>query len=228
MSISSELLILNQTKQNINSAINLKGVTVTDEAFSAYPDKVRQIPSGTGTYESQIITWIEGTITTVVIPTGTTEIGNHAFNNCTNLSSVTIPNSVTSIGNYAFAETHKLTSITIPNTVTIIDTHAFEHSHLYDITIPNSVTSIGLRAFFGCGNLNSVTIGTGVTSIGNYAFNGGIPAGLSVTINATTPPTLGTDVFISGVHIYVPAESVLAYQTADGWMDYASRITAIP
>lgn len=228
MSISSQLLILNQTKGNIKQAISLKGVSVTDEAFAEYPDKVRQIPSGTGTYESQIITWIEGTITNVVIPTGTTEIGNHAFDNCTKLSSVTIPNSVTSIGPYAFAETHKLTSITIPNTVTIIDEHAFEGSHLYDIVIPNSVTSIGLRAFFSCGNLNSVTIGTGITSIGDYAFNGSVPSGLSVTINATTPPTLGTDVFDDSVHIYVPAESVLAYQTANGWIYYASRITAIP
>ena len=41
MSISSQLLILNETKNNIKTAINLKGVSVTDEPFAEYPDKVR-------------------------------------------------------------------------------------------------------------------------------------------------------------------------------------------
>jgi hypothetical protein len=41
----------------------------------------------------------------------------------------------------------------------------------------------------------------------------------------TTPPTLGTNVFngiTAGTIIYVPAESLTTYQTADGWSAYAS------
>ena len=53
----------------------------------------------------------------------------------------------------------------------------------------------------------------------------------SFTVKATVPPTLASNAFRStnsAFTIYVPSQSVLAYQTADGWMNYASRITAIP
>ena len=53
----------------------------------------------------------------------------------------------------------------------------------------------------------------------------------SVTLEATTPPTLGTTVF-NGTHadlvIYVPAGSVEAYKSATNWSTYASKIQAIP
>ena len=76
-----------------------------------------------------------------------TSIGDHAFYDCTELTSITIPNSVTSIGDYAFCG----------------------YSRLISITIPNSVTSIGDYAFYKT-ILKSVTIGAGVLSIGNNAF----------------------------------------------------------
>jgi hypothetical protein len=52
---------------------------------------------------------------------------------------------------------------------------------------------------------------------------------ISVTINATTPPTLGENVFwASSIQtIYVPAESVDAYKSADKWSSYADLIQPI-
>ena len=52
----------------------------------------------------------------------------------------------------------------------------------------------------------------------------------SVTIEATTPPTLGNNVFYNTNEcpIYVPSESVEIYKAANGWSNYASRIQAIP
>lgn len=79
-----------------------------------------------------------------------TEIGNYAFNNCTDLISVTLPNSVVQIGYAAFESCTALTSI----------------------SIPNSVTSIGSRTFRSCTNLTNVTIPNSVTYIGDEAFNG--------------------------------------------------------
>ena len=50
----------------------------------------------------------------------------------------------------------------------------------------------------------------------------------SITVNATTPPYLGSSAFEgSTCPIYVPAESVNAYKSAYSWIDYASRIQPI-
>ena len=87
-------------------------------------------------------------IKSVVITDGVTNIGNYAFQNCSNLMSITIPDSVTSIGSYAFSGCSSLASI----------------------EIPDSVASIGMHAFIYCGSLTSITIPSGVTSIGNGAF----------------------------------------------------------
>lgn len=100
----------------------------------------------------------------------------------------------------------------IPNTVTKIGYKAFyTNSKLTAITIPNSVTVIGGRSFCGCSKLENVTI------------------------ESTTPPTMEKsystyDVFDNnkaGRKIYVPAESVDIYKSAEGWSKYADYIESI-
>ena len=136
-----------------------------------------------------------------------------------------IPNSVTRIGEYAFYECSWLTSITIPNSVTSIGDDAFNRCKgLTSITIPNSVTSIGYAAFNECSCLTSVNIGNSVTSIGDLAFSG-CSALTSITCEATTSPTCGFDCFYSvnkSIPVYVPANSVEAYQVADGWKEFTN------
>ena len=88
-----------------------------------------------------------------------TSIEEHAFDDCSNLTSVNIPESVTSIGEYAFDNCSSLTSITIPEGVTSIGRGAFyDCSSLTSITIPESVTSIGGNAFSDCSSLTAVHI----------------------------------------------------------------------
>ena len=170
-----------------------------------------------------------GDLTSVVIPDNVITIGGEAFRACTNLENCTIGSGVTSIGGYAFYGCNSLTSINIPNSVTSIGTMAFFSCSFTSCTIGAGIISIGESAFDSCESLTNVTIGSGVTSIDDYAFLY-CKALSSVTINATTPSTLGDGVFssnASGRKIYVPSASVDVYKAASGWSTYASDIEAI-
>ena len=170
-------------------------------------------------------------LTSVTIPNSVTSIGDRAFYNCSALTSVTIPNSVTSIGDRAFYNCSALTSVTIPNSVTSIGDRAFcGCSALTSVTIGNSVTSIGSGAFEECSALTSVTIGNSVTSIGDRAFRG-CSALSHIRCEATTPPTLYSDVFGNTYFqlVFVPTGTATAYANAWGnnytYIDSETEIT---
>jgi hypothetical protein len=149
---------------------------------------------------------------------------------CNNLNNVHIGKGVTTVANYAFCECNALTNLTFDENseLVTIGESAFRQSGVINIVLPDSLKTIGINAFTSCANLEHVTIGSGITLINNYAFSQCSNI-LSVTIKATTPPTLGSMSGFPGTYsIYVPAESVEAYKTASGWSSYASRIQAIP
>ena len=159
-------------------------------------------------------------LTSIAIPNSITSIGDYAFAGCNSLTSITIPNNVTSIGDWAFSGCSSLTSITIPNSVTSIGDEAFARcSGLTSVTIPNSVTSIGDRAFYACFSLTSITIPNGVVSIGNYAFFDCYSL-TSLICEASTPPTLGANVFPHISTIAVPCGAIEDYMASD-WVTYA-------
>ena len=159
-----------------------------------------------GAWQGQKAPWdaYAAVITSVIIESGVTSIGEQAFSSCTSLTSVTIPDSVTSIGDKAFYDCTSLTSV----------------------TIPGSVTSIGDNAFYDCTSLSTVTIPDSVTSIGNAAFYK-CAALDTVIVKGTTPPALLELVFFYTDHnikIYVPAASVDDYKSDENWSAYADRI----
>ena len=116
--------------------------------------------------------------------------------------------------------------------VTRIGERTFYHcSSLTSVIIPNSVTTIGESAFSRCSGLTSVTIPNSVTTIGMHAFSG--CTGLTIlTIENATPPNIeggyAFDNVSEKITIYVPAESVEKYKTANGWSKHADKIKAIP
>ena len=121
--------------------------------------------------DTYLVGAVDKTLSTYSIKEGTKWIGDHAFYDCSSLTSITIGNSVTSIGDAAFMDCSSLTSVTIGNSVTSIGNEAFSYCDaLTSVTIGNSVTSIGDEAFYGCDSLATITIPNSVTSIGDKAF----------------------------------------------------------
>lgn len=237
---------------------SLSSVTLPDSLEiigegSFYRSGLQDVTFGTGVTTIGDLAFGECTgLTSMTIPDGVTSIGQQAFDACYGLTSITIPNSVTSLGSGAFRNCtgltnvnistgvtyindstfqncKSLTAITIPNSVTGIGGWSFSGCAFTSLDIPNNITSIGFQAFRRCRSLTAVTIGTGITRINEEAFTE-CNRLQSITINATTPPTLGDHPFYdtNNCPIYVPCESVSAYQAAEGWSDYASRIEGIP
>ena len=143
---------------------------------------------------------------------GLTEIRDYAFYRCDYLKIIGLPHSITKIGNYSFYNIGAgymgsyLLDLKIPNGVTTIGEFAFQNSNIKSVVIPISTTNIGRMAFFWCSLLSSVTV------------------------DATTPPTIGNSVFSnahSSLVIYVPADSVETYKSAANWSQYADKIQAI-
>lgn len=177
-------------------------------------------------------------LTSVSIGNSVTTIYHNMFYNC-NLTSISVesgnPNYDSRNNCNAIIETASNTLIigcmntTIPNSITTIGEYAFSDcDELTSINIPNSVTTIEYGAFGNCIGLTSVTIGSSVTAIGGWAF-GGCSGLTSVTSLAITPPSIGgayafpSDV-TSQATLYVPRESVAAYQIADNWKDFSQIV----
>lgn len=162
------------------------------------------------------------------IPNSVTSIGNNAFNGCYAMFECGIPSGVTSIGDDAFFGCTSLAYIDIPDTVTSIGVAAFMSClNFRYASIPSSITAIPANCFCNCDGLSDIELPSTITSIGNEAFRdcGSL---YTVTCLATTPPTLGTNVFTStnvNLKIYVPQSAVDAYKSA--WSNYSSKINPI-
>lgn len=161
----------------------------------------------------------------VTIPNSVTSIGRAAFYNCRELVGVNIPNNVTKIDVGTFSECEKLSNIIIPNGVTSIGIFAFSNCrNLTEVVMPSELTSIGYLAFSGCYRLKEVIIPWRVTKIDDEAFDN-CDSLASITVLNTTPPKLVRSnaneqiprILDKSVSVYVPAESVEKYKSAEGW-----------
>lgn len=149
-----------------------------------------------------------------------TSIGYQAFKNCSDLTSVKMP-SVTSIGREAFSSCSNLTSVAIPS-VTSIGRSAFVScKSLTSVDMP-LVTSIGVNAFYAC-PITHLSLPATLTRIVDGCFVGT----REITLAATTPATLGTNVFGKYIVIRVPESAVNDYRNAAGWSNYKDQILSM-
>lgn len=105
-------------------------------------------------------------ISSVIIESGVTSIGDYAFCRC-NLTSVMIPDGVTSIGRGAFSSC-KFTSVKIPDSVISIKEYAFDNcNYLTSVMLPKNIKSLGssisetpyeFGVFDFCNNLNDISV----------------------------------------------------------------------
>jgi hypothetical protein len=116
-----------------------------------------------------------------VIPSGTTAIADHAFENCGSLKSVVIPASMVTIGVRAFAGTANLTNVTFDRSTSSmlkdLGDYAFYGSGITSLHLeaswgPNRGNPLlwGVYSFAECQNLVSAHIGGLVFYISDYAF----------------------------------------------------------
>lgn len=144
------------------------------------------------------------------------------YNYISYIAHICLPDDLENIGQYAFYYCTKLTSLVVPNSVTIIEDGAFANcSSLTSVTIGRNVETIANGAFQYCNGLTSITIGNSITSIGNAFY--GCNNLTSVTCEATTPPTIGSETFSNyNATLFVPEESIEAYKKAFFWEGFTN------
>ena len=183
-------------------------------------------------------------LTSVYIPATVTSIGVGLFRVCSKLTSIVVnsDNAVYDSRNNCNAIIEKETNTliapckttVIPSTVKAIGESAYGDNDFLvgEFVIPEGITSVGQTAFTGT-LLESIILPSTLKEIGIFAF--GYSKKLkSVTCLAETPPTCiwglilypfeGND---SDFKIYVPAGSLEAYKSADGWSTHPELLNAI-
>ncbi len=147
--------------------------------------------SGTGAmydyeYGSSAAPWYKSrrTISSIVIESGVTSIGSHAFEDCDMAETANISDTVTSIGDGAFTGCWDLSAINVAadNTaycsvdgvlydkdMTELVTYPRARSE-NEYTIPDGVKSIAPSALEDCNRLYSITLPASLTGVDVYAF----------------------------------------------------------
>ena len=137
---------------------------------------------GSGGSSEEFGKMLNGTLTTLNVPSNITSIKPYAFYKDNALTSANLGN-VTNIGAHAFEDT-SLASVTM-NNVTTLNESAFANTSLTSITIPSGVTNTSNATFKNCSSLATVEL-SNVTTIGQEAFSGTALTTVNISNSVTT------------------------------------------
>ena len=186
---------------------------------------------------------------------GVTTICKYCFYEYPNEFKITIPSSVTTIDinafmyskltDISFEENSQLTTISasaisycrnltgtlvLPSSLKKLGNNALSGSNVTSVIFEDNsqLTEIQYFAFSYCSQLESVIIPSKVTKIGTYVFQNCTKLA-SITILATTPPTLDNTNAISTATttIYIPAGTLSAYESATNWSAFAGKFVEL-
>lgn len=212
MATADKLSYLLDTKAAIKAAIINHGVSVSDtDTFRSYADKILAIPTGgdggsTGG-ESNEDALLTGRIVTYT-NNRIDYLRDQGLANYENLESITLSN-VLEIGEEGLAYNPSLTTINLPS-VTTVGMSCFRDDYaLESISLP-AVTVISAQCFYDCESLTNLTLSSSAL----------------VTLASTNAFT-GTPIANGEGYIYVPANLVDTYKSAENWQAYADQIIAI-
>jgi len=110
----------------------------------------------------------------ILIPEGVTYFASEVFKN-SGISDILMPNSTTEIGQKAFRNCSNLTMMLLGDEVQTINSEAFKNcTSLTSFSIGTAITEIKSSVFEGCTNLESVTVyaTTPPSLSANYVFDG--------------------------------------------------------
>lgn len=111
-------------------------------------------------------------ISTLVITTECTGIGNYSFYYDTNLKAAIIPNTISTLGYGVFSTCNSLLKAVFPSSMTSVPIETFNSCLcLESFVAPASSTSIGSYTFANCYNLKAVIASGRETTIGGSAFS---------------------------------------------------------
>ena len=127
-----------------------------------------------------------------------------------------VPYTVTEILNFAFYKVSTLKELILNDGLTTIQNTAFSQTGLETIVIPSSVTTISSYMLEGCPSLTGVTILGTISDVPANAFRESANM-TRIAFAQATPPTFVRNSFYGNpetIYVYVPAESIPAYETA--------------
>lgn len=162
------------------------------------------------------------------------EIGNFAFDYCSNIGIKSLPDSVTRIGENAFYNSTKLPLESLPSSLTSLGSNAFYNcTNMTVKSIPAGVTQIDIATFRNCRSLTEMTLYGNITALMSSCFNGCGSLEKLVMPNITSVPSFSSNALTntkihSGTgYIYVPDTLVEEVKVASGWSTFANQIKGL-